>query len=81
MSTHCRSCAPLAAEVAELKVTFESLNQTLSVFLERTRSEITGAGIPLVSPEEARATLLAAGSPAEAEPEFGRLYEFPGRSA
>jgi hypothetical protein len=32
-----------------------------------------------VSAAEARATLLAA--PAEPEPEFGRLYQFPGRSA
>jgi hypothetical protein len=36
-------------------------------------------GAEIVPREEARATLPAA--PAEAEPGFGRLYEFPGRSA
>jgi hypothetical protein len=52
MTTTCPACAPLAAEVAELRGIFQAFIQTLGVVLERT-------GTPLVSADEARAILTA----------------------
>jgi hypothetical protein len=55
-TTTCPACAPLAAEMDELKGIFQTFIQTLGVVLERT-------GTPLVSAEEARAILTAEHGP------------------
>jgi hypothetical protein len=67
-TTTCPACAPLAAEVAELRGIFQTLLLAFDDFTKRT-------GTPKVSAAEARAILAPAG------PSAARIYEFPGRSA